>query len=783
MKKILLFLVSLLPMLASAATIKAGDWFKDYTPEGYLMQFVASTNVYTDELCCTCASPNPGYSSCISAAYGKVTIPSYAKGLKVIRIQTQAFYDLDGMTELVIPSTVEYMGTNILQDCYYVSKVTCNATIPPTVSGSGFIFGYSTEEDGTLYVPKGCVSKYQSANGWKRFKTIKEIGADDGMEINETNFPDANFRNWLKSQSFGSDGVLTDAEIANVTSINVSGTSSSPGNITNLEGIEFFTALTELTCSYNQITSLDVSKNTKLNTLWCHQNQIKGTKMNALVKSLPTVSSGIMNVIYNENEGNVMTTTQVAAAKAKGWTPQYYTGSEWQGYAGSEPEPEPEGSIITIGDAATSSSNRMPLGSYDKNSTTQFLYTPSEIGKGGKITDIAFKIAASSSHSTSEMKIYLGHKSGTFSGTDDYVNSSNLTLVYSGSPTVGKSTGWETYAFNQGSFTYNGTDNLVVVVTRKSDNYNTDLKYYCFTSSGYGLRRGNDNNSEYGDVSNTSYSYSTTTERPAIQMVIDVNELEKCAMPTISYANGKLQFSCETEGAEIVSKVTCSDSGEYEGMDVPLTAAYTVTAYAKKSGYADSDVATKEINVGGAAGGIRGDVNGDGTVSMPDAMFIVQKILNGKFPDENLQAPRVRFGFYETVAGYSVTINNINVDYNLTIGTDAIGSALNTTATNPTWDAADGEYSAVQPDETNTNPMLIKLDYTLTSKDGSGENIVIRNAEVEVPAETLKWQYNQDYTYILKISDNPDWKPTMKLAELFPTTLDKVEITGNNVTR
>ena len=31
---------------------------------------------------------------------------------------------------------------------------------------------------------------------------------------------------------------------------------------------------------------------------------------------------------------------------------------------------------------------------------------------------------------------------------------------------------------------------------------------------------------------------------------------------------------------------------------------------------------------------IRGDVNNDGAVGMPDAMFIVNKILNGKFPDE-----------------------------------------------------------------------------------------------------------------------------------------------------
>ena len=31
---------------------------------------------------------------------------------------------------------------------------------------------------------------------------------------------------------------------------------------------------------------------------------------------------------------------------------------------------------------------------------------------------------------------------------------------------------------------------------------------------------------------------------------------------------------------------------------------------------------------------VRGDLNGDGEVGMPDVMFLVNKILNGKFPEE-----------------------------------------------------------------------------------------------------------------------------------------------------
>ncbi len=98
------------------------------------------------------------------------------------------------------------------------------------------------------------------------------------------------------------------------------------------------TALTYLYCSDNQLTSLDVS-NTALTNLYCYKNKIQGAAMDALVESLPTVVSfSGMQVVYYENEQNVMTTTQVAAAKAKGWIP-YYTenGLIWKEYAGVDP--------------------------------------------------------------------------------------------------------------------------------------------------------------------------------------------------------------------------------------------------------------------------------------------------------------------------------------------------------------------------------------------------------------------------------------------------------------
>ena len=237
---------------------------------------------------------------------------------------------------------------------------------------------------------------------------------------------------------------------------------------------------------------------------------------------------------YNGSDNLVVVVTRKSTDFKQALTYNYFTGSGYMLYRYSD-NTSSYGDVTNTSNAYStttsrpsvrfginSSTNRVPYDNYDKYSTVQMLYTPTEVGKSGQIKSIAFKVANASSMTTSEVKVYLGHKSSTFSGTSDYVRSSNLTLVYSGSPTLGQSTGWETLTFNQNSFYYNGTDNLVVVVTRKSPNYKTSLRYSnTSTSSGYVLLRGNDDYTSYGDVSNTSYGYSTATIRPAIKMAID----------------------------------------------------------------------------------------------------------------------------------------------------------------------------------------------------------------------------------------------------------------------
>lgn len=112
----------------------------------------------------------------------------------------------------------------------------------------------------------------------------------------------------------------------------------------------------------------------------------------------------------------------------------------------------------------------------------------------------------------------------------------------------------------------------------------------------------------------------------------DVPQPSKCSIPIINYSNGKLIFSCETQDVEYVYNIIPPSAKSGSGTNISMPTTYKVTVYATKAGYENSDVATKEIDLGTSC--IRGDLNGDGIVSMPDAMFIVNKMLNGKFPDE-----------------------------------------------------------------------------------------------------------------------------------------------------
>ena len=106
--------------------------------------------------------------------------------------------------------------------------------------------------------------------------TVTQTAASDATDFT-AQFDEA-FAKELQKQ-----GIIADAEhitpedmekIAAITSLDVAGSYDNPGTLTSLRGIEYFESLEELSCLYNQLTALDVSRNTALTELRCDYNQL-----------------------------------------------------------------------------------------------------------------------------------------------------------------------------------------------------------------------------------------------------------------------------------------------------------------------------------------------------------------------------------------------------------------------------------------------------------------------------------------------------------------------------
>lgn len=92
---------------------------------------------------------------------------------------------------------------------------------------------------------------------------------ETSLPINDKNFPDANFRKYIKGNIAGGRDVLTVEERSKVKIININ-----KKDISDLKGIEAFPNLTELDCGNNSIQKLDLRQNPMLITLKCNKNQL-----------------------------------------------------------------------------------------------------------------------------------------------------------------------------------------------------------------------------------------------------------------------------------------------------------------------------------------------------------------------------------------------------------------------------------------------------------------------------------------------------------------------------
>ena len=118
------------------------------------------------------------------------------------------------------------------------------------------------------------------------------------IKINEKTFPDPIFRQYVADNlDPDKDGILTKEELLKVKAINLFSINEwiNPLDIT---GVEYFTQLTWLDCSYDDMTEIDLSKNTELEVLCLHGNHISSIDLskNTKLTWLGLFNNGLTNL-------------------------------------------------------------------------------------------------------------------------------------------------------------------------------------------------------------------------------------------------------------------------------------------------------------------------------------------------------------------------------------------------------------------------------------------------------------------------------------------------------
>ena len=138
----------------------------------------------------------------------------------------------------------------------------------------------------------------------------------------------------------------------------------------------------------------------------------------------------------------------------------------------------------TISGISNSNHFEFPVHNWHNYSFSEQLFTAGEIDTAGSISAIEFFYVSDTLPMSAKdsCMIYMGVTSLSSLSSTNFVNPSEMTLVYSGP--MNCSYGWNTFAFNQNFFNYDGRSNLVIAVVDNSGAaHNQNYRFACHSAT------------------------------------------------------------------------------------------------------------------------------------------------------------------------------------------------------------------------------------------------------------------------------------------------------------
>ena len=345
----------------------------------------------------------------------------------------------------------------------------------------------------------------------------------------------------------------------------------------------------------------------------------------------------------------------------------------------------------------------------------------------------------------------------TASAADPQLVFNNYLVKYAANSintTTSNSAGWEYvgyYNLPSGTTDHTGIPAAIPDPIPTTGRYEQSIKYWDFAAEqydflAYSLGEGTGSTPTYADASGmdyddddaepdtyTGYKYTLTGSAAQLQACY-ISNLEKKS-PNTSSTEVQLKFR------KLETKVRIA---LYE--TIPGYSVKDVKFYQSASGSSGNTAYLYGSDSEGSANFVYGD-GGTLTVTFADDAAGTPKLkLTGTASSAFLS-----FGDITS----STWTGKASSEYR-----EASGSYIGRSSSNSTI----SDYQSVLPNPDNAVNLNLKVDYTLVSRDGYGEEIKVEGVTATVPAAYAQWQPNYSYTYIFKITD----------TNLYPITLDAV---------
>lgn len=375
---------------------------------------------------------------------------------------------------------------------------------------------------------------------------------------------------------------------------------------------------------------------------------------------------------------------------------------------------------------------------------------------------------------------YLGADPGV-GGTEQGENAA-ISFVSNASAYTRSTTGAQAAALLGGSFYVYGDrmdaqhqvapvfDNYQVSYTAgygNSSGMHSDWKYMGLVS-----KRGIMQNVKYWDESALQYRFVAFAGLPQSQLIAGTSQSMRLQIADAPSAGS----------VYVADRVTATPTKQTATATTPATIAYgdivqlqfrrlvsqmrigfyeTIPGYAVKDlifYYVGAPTGSYTVGVGGAF-----PQSGSYTLAFDDATNVAHTTFVGA---SNTLAFSQTFGQLQYTAArhQGNDASQPYIDADGALSATPVNTFLGTTSTTATYgvgtytiDGTPGvasSYRPILPSEDNTLCLQMRVDYTLVSLDGKGEQIHVRDACVRVPIEYIKWKPNHSYTYLFKISDN-----------------------------